>query len=431
MKKLKIVVPTLLFSLSICILLNLGFSDVAQAQETKTLKVATYNVESPFPDEPPDETLPRVVSEHIAALAGPDLWGLSEVPDDQALTAYQKAAEYNGSDFQRILGTSGSNRDLLGILYNRNRLEQVGSTQQLREQVGGDRAPLASQFRSVSDGTKFWAVVNHFNRGSEEVRNRQAANLRNWIESQSLPVVALGDFNMDYSVDLSFNQPSGCDGDIEKGNEAFRIFTESNEINWIQPQCLENQTCPVSGTGCFRCYNSILDFVFVGGSSATGWTGTSEIAFQDDPDYCENDPLGDTDHRPVLATLSYPTGTTPQPEPEPSPGKEVDLKIVELFPNPVGGSEIESQEEAITIANTGNESVSLSGWTLRDAANRSWSLFGTIEPGQRIEFQRQGQEMALNNDGDVIQLVNASGDIVNEARYSFASEGEAVVISSN
>jgi hypothetical protein len=112
----------------------------------------------------------------------------------------------------------------------RNRLEQVGSTQPLREEVGGDRAPLASQFRSLPDGTEFWVVVNHFNRGNEEVRNRQATNLRNWIESQFLPVAALGEYNMDYSVHLSFKQPGECNGNIEQGNEAFRIFTESNEF---------------------------------------------------------------------------------------------------------------------------------------------------------------------------------------------------------
>lgn len=55
--------------LALCIagLLCFGFFgvDEVKAQTINTLKVATYNVESPRPNEPPDETLPEIVAEHI------------------------------------------------------------------------------------------------------------------------------------------------------------------------------------------------------------------------------------------------------------------------------------------------------------------------------------------------------------------------------
>jgi hypothetical protein len=430
MKKMKQLMSK---TLALCIagLLCFGFFGVneVKAQTINTLKVATYNVESPRPDDDPGETLPRIVAEHIKDLASnpsPDVWGLSEVPNRTAAEIYREAAEYDGSDFKLIFGTTGSFDDKLAILFNQNRLQQIGSSRELSE-VEGDRNPLVAQFRSIPDETEFLVVVNHFNRGSTRTRNKQATNLRNWIEDQSLPVIALGDFNMDYSVDLSFRQPSGCRGTIEEGNEAFDIFTGSDQIEWIRPQCLADGTCPPLGTGCFRCFNSILDFVFVGGSSASNWSGTSEIGFKDDSSYCSNDPLGDTDHRPVLATLTFAERTSGNGGTGGTSETVSNLKIVEIFPNPVGGSSSEIVSETVTIANLGDDDVSLDGWQLRDRANTTWSLFGTINSGQKIEFRRNSQPMALNNSGDTINLLNPTGTIVDEATYFSSVEGQAIV----
>ena len=398
--------------------------DEVNAQTINSLKVATYNVESPRPGDSPDETLPTIVAEHIKELASnpsPDLWSLSEVPDRDTAKIYRDAAEYDGSDFELIFGTTGSSDDKLAILFNQNRLQQIGSSRELRSEVGGDRAPLVAQFRSIPDGTEFFAVANHFNRGSSNTRNRQARNLKRWIESQNLPVIALGDFNMDFSVDLSFRQPANCSGNIEEGNEAFDIFTDSEQIEWIRPQCLADGTCPPLGTGCFRCFNSILDFVFVGGAAASNWSGTSEIGFKDNSSYCSNDPLGDTDHRPVLATLTFGDGPIIIEPPVSS------LKIIELFPNPVGGSSAEMISETVTIANFSGNDVSLSGWQLRDSANTTWSLFGTLGSEQKIEFRRNGQPMALNNSGDTIELINPTGTTVDEVTYFSSTEGEAII----
>ena len=398
-------------------------SDEVNAQTINTLRVATYNVESPRPNQPPNETLPEIVAEHIKELASnpsPDLWALSEVPDEDAAEIYRAAAEYDGSDFELIFGTTGSSDDKLAILFNKNRLEQIGSSRELRSEVGGDRAPLAARFRSIPEGTEFFAVNNHFNRGSSSTRNNQARNLRRWIEDQDLPVIALGDFNMDFSVDLSFRQPSGCSGNIEEGNEAFDIFTGSDQIKWIRPQCLADGTCPPLGTGCFPCFNSILDFVFVGGSTASNWSGTSEIGFKDDSSYCSNDPLGNTDHRPVLATLTFDDDSM-MINPVSS------LKIIELFPNPVGNSSTELISETVTIANFGEDDIALSGWQLRDKANSTWSLFGTLSSGQKIEFRRNGQPMALNNNGDTIELISPTGTTVDMVTYLFTNEGEAII----
>lgn len=422
------IVGTLLFSV-------FG-NNQALAQTTNSLQVATYNVESPRPDDRFQETIPEVVGRNISSLAGPDIWGLSEVPDDNAAEVYRQAATYPGSEFEYILGTGGSRSDdLLAILYNSKRLELVEPARELTTEVGGSRPPLVAHFRLQEDGTELLAVTNHFNRGDTNLRNQQARNLRRWIEEQSLPVIALGDFNMDYSVDTNIRRSSSCSGSIEEGNEAFEIFTSSPIITWIRPSCLADGTCPPEGTGCFLpCFNSILDFVFIGGSNASNWTGTSDIAFKNISNFCENDPLGDSDHRPVLATLTFPRRENTSGGGDSSDGSIIvsgndRVKITELFPNPVGGSETELESETVTLTNFGDTSVNLDGWILRDRSSTIWSLFGTLQPQQRIEFRRNGQPMALNNSGDTVELINSAGEVVDVVTYLATTEGEAIVFS--
>lgn len=417
-------------ALSIWIFLSFSFTSPALAQTTETLRVATYNVESPrfcTPDRPdgqPSETEPALVAQRFQELAGPAVWALSEVTDRDTAEIYQAAANFPGSDFELLLGTQGTCFDLLAILYDRNQLTLLEDRQLIAE-VGGDRDPLAARFRQSTNGTEFWVVANHFARGNENSRNQQATRLRNWVERRAIPVVVMGDMNMDYAVDLSLasTRPSDCPSTIEEGNTAFDIFTSSPDINWIQPQCLASGTCPPEGTGCFLpCFNSILDFVFIGGSAASDWSGTSEIGFSTETEYCSIDPEGGADHRPVLATLSYPVepsgvgATTPQ------------IRISELFPNPVGGSNVELRQESITLQNTGNTQVNLADWELRDRANQSWTLSGTIGAGQSMLFRRDGQPMALNNNGDSIELIDPTGSVRDSVTYTSTTEGESITV---
>ncbi len=97
--------------------------------------------------------------------------------------------------------------------------------------------------------------------------------------------------------------------------------------------------------------------------------------------------------------------------------------IASLLPNPVGD---ERQNEAVTLRNDGTTAVSLNGWTLRDAANRTWALFGTLQAGDERMFTRDGQPMALNNDGDTVELVDAGANVVDSIRYESAPEGQVL-----
>ena len=99
------------------------------------------------------------------------------------------------------------------------------------------------------------------------------------------------------------------------------------------------------------------------------------------------------------------------------------LRIVGLVPNPPGD---DSVGEEVTIRNPGSGTVSLSGWQLRDRAGRTWSLAagGAIGAGLEVTVRRAGQDMALNNDGDAVELLDPEGRVVQSYEYERASEGE-------
>lgn len=99
------------------------------------------------------------------------------------------------------------------------------------------------------------------------------------------------------------------------------------------------------------------------------------------------------------------------------------IRIASLLPNPAGD---EKQDEAVTLTNGGTMSVDLAQWQLRDASGNVWTLAGPIAPGQSLPFRRSGQAMALNNDGDSVELVDAGGIVVDRVHYGHAAEGAVV-----
>jgi len=97
------------------------------------------------------------------------------------------------------------------------------------------------------------------------------------------------------------------------------------------------------------------------------------------------------------------------------------VRISALLPNPSGD---EAQNEAVTNCNHGTAAVLLTGWKLRDAAGRTWVLFGTLQAGDERTFTRDGQPMALNNNGDTVELLDATGNPVDTVRYTLTRDGE-------
>lgn len=129
-------------------------------------------------------------------------------------------------------------------------------------------------------------MVNHLYRGTgiDHRRLDQAKKLREWGAQQTLPVIAVGDYNFDYDLDPEdalFNYQKGL-GDMLAGGT----------FVWLQPALLV-KTQDSS-------YNNILDFVFLGNANGR-MAGTSEVVVV--PGDFPNDATT-PDHRPVKATLT-------------------------------------------------------------------------------------------------------------------------------
>jgi len=236
----------------------------------------SWNVES-------GGALQSAVADRLTSFENVDIFGLSEVNAIDA-EAFEFGAEGGENvDYESYLGTTGA-ADRLLLIWDTTRFTLVGSGQLIEIGFSG-RAPLWIQLEEQATGVEFIVMVNHLHRSDEETRHRQAQMLNAWGASQTLPVIALGDYNFDW------NLPNG-DADHDVG---YDNLTKDGVWEWIRPAELVTTQC--SGWPCG--YNSVLDFVFVTGP-ARNWNISSEIIVvaNDFPD-----DLTTPDHRPLLAVV--------------------------------------------------------------------------------------------------------------------------------
>jgi exonuclease III len=142
----------------------------------------------------------------------------------------------------------------------------------------------------------------------------------------------------------------------------------------------------------------------------------------------DHDPRQVSDHFPVVARLRL---CDPDPTPPPGgpgvPTAPGTVRLISLLPNPPGD---DSQNEEATLKNFGGQPASVIGWRLRDLSGRTWTLdaLGTLQPGEQKTVRRLGQPMALNNRGDTIDLVDASGMVVQTVTYGPVQPEELVLV---
>lgn len=130
----------------------------------------------------------------------------------------------------------------------------------------------------------------------------------------------------------------------------------------------------------------------------------------------DHNPIDHPDHFPIVVRIRL-TGVVP-----PTGGR---MRMTSLLPNPSGD---ENQNETITLSNLGNQSVTLTGWTVRDVAGKTWHLdsLGVVNAGQVKTIQRLGQPMAMNNTGDTIDLLDQLGSVVQSVTFGATQEGDVV-----
>lgn len=247
----------------------------------QTLTIAGFNVES-------GAASPQVIANQIGPLQDIDLWGFSEVRNaNDGLILAQGAADGESGNFESILGSTGG-EDRLLIVYNSDRLELIESGEINELNLGGNvRAPLWARFQVEPSGPELIFMVNHLYRSNNERRHAQARGLNEWARSQTLPVIATGDYNFDWHFQT---------GDTNHDN-GYDLMTADGVFTWVRPPA------PLVPTNCSS-HKSVLDFFFVSGP-AQQWQAESEILFPQSS-YCP-DSSTTSDHRPVLARFELDT----------------------------------------------------------------------------------------------------------------------------
>lgn len=132
---------------------------------------------------------------------------------------------------------------------------------------------------------------NHLTRGKEENRNLQAELLSAWAGQSILPIIAVGDYNMDY------------DFRTRKGNAAFDIMQKDGRWKWIEPkELIDSNWADSKRDGKDDYPESLLDFVFVN-QAAQKLQISCEVIVRPG-DFPDDEKT--SDHRPVLTLIPLP-----------------------------------------------------------------------------------------------------------------------------
>lgn len=249
-------------------------------QSKNTVRMLAWNVES-------GGNNPDKISTQLAEYRGHEIICLSEV-DPVNFDNYTKALV---GEYHDVRGNTG-NSDRLLILIKRERYEilDTGELSQYREHIlnrGNLRSPLYVRIKDKQTGGQMIVMTNHLARGNAHSRQAQAAGLREWARNQDTPIIALGDFNMDY------------DFRSKKGNQAFEEMLKDNVWGWIAPDTLiDTNWSDRDGDGNDDYPDSMLDLAFASGA-AKEWNIQCRVIVRPD-DFPDDNAT--SDHRPIELT---------------------------------------------------------------------------------------------------------------------------------
>ncbi|WP_373414842.1 endonuclease/exonuclease/phosphatase family protein [Ensifer aridi] len=263
--------------------------------EAADLRIATFNTESDA------DTQPAKVAETIDEIGTFDVLALQEVEGLQALRTYTEAAARQGGRWRFVISESGFNSgreaDFLGIIYRSDLFRQLSTTEihAIRSRPNGSpygatdwslRGALVLRLQEISTGSEFQVATVHLKCCDfPEIRSHQAALLVQELDTSKIPTIILGDSNI--PIEPGDSAPNAANA------AAFGSLTTSAGLAWVVPKN------PVK-TQCSPQYNSMLDQVYAPAAVASG--AIAEIKFVE-PSYCDKDPQGYSDHRPILATI--------------------------------------------------------------------------------------------------------------------------------
>lgn len=130
--------------------------------------------------------------------------------------------------------------------------------------------------------------------------------------------------------------------------------------------------------------------------------------------------------RRTVVGADGPPESTPTPRPSPS------LAVAEVRPDPPGDDCERLNDEYVVFENMGTERLDLTGWTVEDAAGRTYAFPNgfVLAPGANVTLRTgSGTDNATdlywgsgspvwNNDGDTVVVTNATGGRAVSTGYS-------------
>lgn len=254
-------------------------SAIAQTEpaERDALTIIAWNIEAGGSEV-------ATIASQLKQLEPFDILALSEVPP----ASVKDFGSRWGADAY-IAGQKGGPSRLL-IAWNPSKFEKLEAME--LEKFDGKEfapglqaAPLVAHLKHQASGRELIVVMNHFARGSAELRKNQALLLSEWARKQQekAPIIAVGGYNFDY------------DFPKRRGNEAFDAFLKTGVWKWIEPKKLiDDNWADRDRDGKDDYPDSMLDFTFAAGP-AKEWNITSEVIVRPG-DFPDTDKT--SDHRP-------------------------------------------------------------------------------------------------------------------------------------
>lgn len=248
-----------------------------------------WNLESGGSDQ---ATIEEIIKKHPKC----DVFGFAEVASRETLDGIAKAAEAaSGRRYSFVISNTSptgpdNTPDFLGLMWNAGKLDLIHIEELYALKLGGGRAPFIGHFVIKSNKKAFTVMVNHLHRGSAEKRLEQAKAIHDWAQGATVPMITLGDFNMDCVVSDDRSSITEC-------GPAFHALTDDGTWKWVKPS-------PIHETHCSRYRGKLMtyDFVLTAGPAQSG-EATAEVLEQ--TGYCPNTP-SKPDHMPLHATVEIP-----------------------------------------------------------------------------------------------------------------------------
>ncbi len=217
------------------------------------------------------------------------------------------------------------------------------------------------------------------------------------------------------AVVYAFGEQWGPENDKK---DVYFDFLPGNGVHLIHM----NQGGKGDGNGTFRDGALVIDF-------PTSRTATGIfLKFQNQVWHTnESDATPITD-APAVPVIPIPDTGVVQPWPVVAPDSPYHLaRIVAAMVNPWGA---DPSQEFVTVLNTSDSTLDLTGWQILDQQDQADPITGSIEPGAAAVLRLSGRGAQLSNKGGTITLLNAQGLKVDGVAYTkndAQTEGQPVV----